>query len=188
MKNKKTFFIIFSFLLLLSFSVCAQSSLSVSAGISKDVNNTDYSFYGIPVSLQWKPSRRQKGAFFIEIDYDFPIAVKGSGNAYTLNPAMPQQVTLIENINASVFAMSIGFRIHLYTNKKKNSFYVNLLPLGISSQNFKVLYKNYDKENYEVMNPDVNSNTAGFVASIAAVYNFHKQKQDWFIMFHIQTP
>jgi hypothetical protein len=188
MENKSIFLVIFSFLLFVSFSANAQSSLSVSTGISKDLNNASYSFYGIPVSVQWKPSKKEKAAFFLEADYDFVFPAKGSGNAYTLDPSMPQEVTLRENIRASLFTLSLGFRIHLYTNKKNNSFYLNLLPIGISAQSFKVNYKNYDKENYEVMNPDVNSHQGGFLMSMAAVYNFHKGLQDEFLMLHIQTP
>jgi hypothetical protein len=188
MKNKNSFLIIFSFLLLFSFSVGAQSSVSVSTGISKDLNNENYSFYGIPVSVQWKPSKKEKAAFFLEIDCDFVFPAKGSGNAYTLNPSMPQELTLPENIHASLFTFSLGFRIHLYTNKKNNSFYLNLLPLGISAQSFKVSYKNFDKANYEVMNPDVNSHEGGLLMSMAVVYNFHKGQQNEFLMLHMQTP
>lgn len=188
MKNKNTFLITFSFLLFFSFSLCAQSSLSVSSGISKDLNNGSYSFYGIPVSVQWKPSKKEKAALFLEMNYDFVFPVKGSGNAYTLNPAMPQEVTLPENIRTSLFTFGLGFRVHLYTNKKNNSFYLNLIPLGISAQPFNVKYKNYDDENYEVMNPDVNSAAGGLVMSIAVVYNFNKGKQDQFVMLHVQTP
>lgn len=188
MKNNITFLIIVTFFLLFSFSVCAQSSLSVSSGISKDLNNPGYSFYGIPVSVQWKPSKKERAAFFLEANYDFVFAGKSSGNAYTLNPALPQEVILAENIRVSLLTFSVGFHIHLYTNKKNNSFYLNLLPVGISTQSFKVNYKNYDKENYEVMNPDVNTAATGLVMSMAAVYNFHKGKQDEFLMLHIQTP
>jgi hypothetical protein len=188
MKNKNTFLIILSFLFLFSFSVSAQSSLSVSTGVLKDLNNANYSFYGIPVSVQWKPSKKEKATFFLEADYDFVFPAKGFGNAYTLNPSMPEEVSLQKNICASLFTFSLGFRIHLYTNRKNNTFYLNLLPVAISVQHFKVRYNNYDKENYEVMNSDVNTDATGFVGSLAAVYNFHNGQQRQFLMFHIQTP
>jgi len=166
----------------------AQSFISLSTGISANINKPNQSFYHIPLSLQWKPSPKENNPFFVEFDYGIPFIAKSSGNAYTLNPSLPAAVNLEETICPNIFTVSIGFRIFLYTNKKNNSFYLNLLPFGISNQNFKVTYKNYDKENYEVLNPDVNKDLTGFVASVAAVYNFHKGKQDMMIMLHLQSP
>jgi hypothetical protein len=188
MKLNTTFLISLAFLISISFSIHAQSSLSLSTGVSVDMNNTNQSFYHIPISFQWKPSSREKAPFFLEFDYDVPLTTKSKGNAYTLNPSLPSEVMLQESIRAYIFTASIGFRIHLYSTKKNNSFYLNLLPLGISNQNYKVTYKNYDKENYEVLNPDVNLNMGGLVMSMAAVYYFHKRKQDMQIMLHAQTP
>lgn len=186
MKFKFIFLIVCVFFIL--GAINAQSFISVSTGISTDLNNNNNSFYHIPVSVQWKPSAEKKFPLFLEINYDIPFTNKGSGNAYTLNPAMSQEVTLPENIRAYIFTMSIGFRIHLFTTKKNNSFFFNVLPLSVCSQNFKVTYKNYDKENYEVLNPDVHLNATGAVMSMAAVYNFHKQKQDMMMMLHLQSP
>lgn len=188
MKIKLSFLLAFIIFLAFSSKVKAQSFLSFSTGISSDLNNVHHSFYHIPFSLQWKPSSRKRAPFFFEFDYDIPFTVKSTGDAYTLNPSLPEKVTLQETIRASVFTASIGFRIHIYTNKRNNSFYLNLLPFGISAQNFKVNYKNFDKENYEILNPDINMNRGGIVTSIAAEYNFHKTKQDMKLMLHIQSP
>ncbi|MEO8821983.1 MAG: hypothetical protein ABI366_00310 [Ginsengibacter sp.] len=178
------------FFLFITFSITtnAQSSISLSTGISTDMNNSNKTFHHIPISLQWKPFADKKSPLFLEFDYDIPLINKRTGDAFTLNESLPQKVTLQENISSSIFTMAVGFRIHLYTNKKNNSFYLNILPVGICSQNFKVSYKNFDKVNYEVLNPDVNSSPAGFVMSMAAVYNFHKTKQDMMLMLHAQTP
>lgn len=165
-----------------------QSFISLSTGISANINKPNQSFYHIPLSLQWKPFPKENNPFFVEFDYGIPFIAKSSGNAYTLNPSLPAEVNLEEAICPNIFTVSIGFRIFLYANKKNGSFYLNLLPFGISNQNFKVRYKNYDKENYEVLNPDVSKDLTGAVASIAAVYNFHKRNPDMMIMLHLQSP
>jgi len=187
MKLTRPFPIILAIFILLSAEGDAQSFVSLSTGISKDINNESRSFYHIPISLQWKPFSGPGSPLFFEFDYDIPFTCKSAGNAYTLNPSLPEKVTLQENIHPYIFTTSIGFRIHLYTNKKNNSFYLNLLS-GFCNQNFKVEYKNYDKVNYEVLNPDINRNAVKLVLSIAAVYNFHKRKQDMLLMLHLQSP
>lgn len=182
-------FIICLFLLsLFATNANAQSFLSVSTGISSDLNNPEHPFHHIPISLMWKPVNEKKSPLFIELDYDIPLPGKGSGDAYTLNPTLPQKITLRENIHPYIFTGSVGFRIHLLNTKDNNSFYLNILPIGICNQNIKVAYKNFDSQNYEVLNPDVNSNETGFVMSIAPVYYFHKTKKDMMIMLHLQTP
>jgi hypothetical protein len=165
----------------------AQSSVSLSTGISKDINNS-ISFYHIPFSLIWKPFRDQKMPLILELDYALPLGKTISGEAFTLNSSLPESVRLNEKISPYIFTLALGFRIHLFTNKKNNSFYLNILPVGISGQNFKVSYKNYDNDNYEIINPDVSSKPGGFVMSAAPVYYFHKAKQDMMLMLHIQTP
>lgn len=187
MKLKFILLLIVLFSIFSPVSTKAQSAISLSTGISMDLNNSNKTFYHIPVSLQWMPFSNPKNPLFFEFDYAIPLASERNANAYTLNPSLPQEVTLQENIRAYLFSISLGFKIHLYTNKRNNSFYLNLLT-GVCSQNFKVDYKNYDKSNYEVLNPDVNLNKGGMVASIAGVYNFHKRKQDMFLMLHVQSP
>ncbi|MEO9020943.1 MAG: hypothetical protein ABI237_13120 [Ginsengibacter sp.] len=187
---KLTTSLLFCFALFILYAVegNAQSSFSFSTGFSTDMNNHHNAFHHIPVSIQWKPSPEKRAPFFIEFNYDIPFAHKGTDNAYTLDASLPEEVTLQKNIRASIFTASIGFRIHLNTDKKNNSLYLNLIPFGLCSQSFKVTYKNYDKVNYEVLNPDVNVNNAGAVVSMAIVYNFHKQRQDMLLMLHAQSP
>ncbi len=164
------------FVSLFSGNANAQSSVSLCTGISKDINNS-ISLYQIPFSLIWKPFRNIKSPLFLEFDYDLPLGSKSTGNAYTLNPDLTQEVTLQEKIMPYIFTASIGFRIHLFTTKKDNIFYINFVPFAICQQTIKVSYKNYDKENYEVLNPDVNSDNGGLVMSVAPVYYFHKAQQ-----------
>lgn len=188
MKHKISFITTILFFVLFSLGVNAQPYVSLASGISKDVNNTNKSFYHIPVSLQWNPFKNKRTPFFFEFDYNIPITNhKGTGDAYTLNPAFPEKVTLQENIRSYIFTVSMGASIHIYTNKKKNSFYLNIL-LGICSQYFKIDYKNFDKANYEVLNPDINLSSGGWVTSIAGIYNFNKSKHDMFLMLYLQSP
>jgi hypothetical protein len=179
--------VIYILLFVFSAKCDAQSFVAVSTGISRDINNGKISFYHIPLSLQWKPLRNIDSPIFFEFDYDIPLNGKSSGDAYTLNPSLPGKVTLLENIHAGIFTGSIGARIHIYTHKKSSSFYLNFLA-GICNQDFKVRYDNYDRVNYEVLNPDVNRSATKFVLSMAGVYNFHGPKLDMFVMLHLQSP
>jgi hypothetical protein len=165
----------------------AQSSFSLSTGLSTDLNNSQ-SLNQIPVSLIWKPFKDKRMPLFLELDYAFPLGSKSSGEAYTLNPALPEKVILTEKISPYIFTVPVGFSIHLFTTKKGNIFYLNVAPVAVCNQTIKVSYKNYDKANYEVMNPDVNSKESGFVMSMAPVYYFHKGKQCMLLMLHLQTP
>lgn len=165
----------------------AQSSISLSTGISTDLNNSQ-SFYQVPFSLIWKPFKDKKVPFFLEIDYALPLGSKSTGDAYTLNPSMPQKVILKETIKPYIFTASLGFSIHLFSTKKSNTFYLNVSPFAICNQTINVSYKDYDKANYEVMNPDVNSKEVGLVMFFAPVYYFHTGKQDMMLMLHLQTP
>lgn len=164
----------------------AQTYVALSTGISKDINNTHKSFYHVPVLLQWEPFPNKENVIFFQFEYDHPLTAKGSGEAYTLNPSLPQKVTLVESVRPFVFTTSLGLSILVYTNKRINTFNLNLL-LGYCYQNFKVTYKNYDKENYEVLDPDVNLNKNAFVLSMAGVYNFNKAK-NMFLRIGVQTP
>lgn len=165
----------------------AQSFLSFSTGISTDINRNRKSFYQIPVSVQWKPGNSRRSPLIFEFDYGIPLITKGSGEAYTLNPQLPERATLTENIRASIFTISVGFQIHLFNNEKKDRLCLDLFPLALSSQYYKINYKNYDKENYEVLNPDLNRNTGGLAIATALIYNFHKN-QDMMAMIRIQSP
>lgn len=188
MKLIYSFFFALCVCIFSSDDINAQSFISLSTGVSMDLNNSNPSFYHVPITLQWKPFKQNHSPFFLEFGYDIPITAKGTGNAFTLNPDLPKELTLEESTRASIFTASIGFRIHVYTNKNNNSFYVNLLPFGFCVQDFVVNYKKYDKENYEVLNPDINLNSGGLVVSMEAAYYFHKRKQDMVIMLRLQAP
>jgi hypothetical protein len=161
----------------------SQSYVAFSSGFSIDLNNKK-TFYHLPVILRMKPFK--KSGFFIEGNYGILFSRQGAADAYTTNPALPEHVVLTETVLPHLFTISLGGEIHLYTNKKsKNSIYLDIAA-GVSSQHFRVNYKNYDKLNYEVLNPDLSTDSSGLVLSIAGVYNFHKQNM--FLMLHVQTP
>ncbi len=163
----------------------SQSFIALSSGISTDLNNKK-TFYHVPVIFRIEPF--QRSGFFIEGNYSIPFSRRSAADAYTAKPSLPGHVVLIETIRPYLYTLSFGGEIHLYTNKEnKNSIYLNL-SAGICSQGFKVKYKNYDKENYEVLNPDVNTDSSGLVYSIGCVYNFHQPKNDFFLMVNLQTP
>ena len=161
----------------------SQSYVAFSSGFSTDLNNKK-SFYHLPIVVRIEPFKRS--GFFIEGNYGIPFLRKGAADAYTINPLLPEHVVLTETIRPYLFTISFGGEIHLYTNKKsKNSMYLDIAA-GVSSQHFRVNYKNYDKLNYEVLNPDLSTDSSGLVLSIGGVYNF--RKQNMFLMLHVQTP
>ncbi len=164
----------------------AQSSIAFSTGISTDLNNSNPSFYHVPLAVRIKPFKRSR--FFIEGNYGLPFSRKTNAEAYTSNPGLPAHVTLQEVLKPGIFTVNIGGEINLYTNRKSNNSIYLDLTIGVSSQHFNVSYKNYDKRNYEVLNPDVSADSSGLEVGIAVVYNFHKSKPDMFVMLHIQTP
>jgi hypothetical protein len=180
-------FLLISIICILSFTAAnAQSFLSFSTGISTDINHNRKSFYQIPVSVQWKPGNSKGSPLIFEFDYGIPLITKGSGEAYTLNQQLPDKETLTESIRASIFTISVGFQINLLNNGKKDMLCLDIFPLALTSQHYKINYKNYDKENYEVLNPDLNRNAGGLAMATALIYNFHKN-QDMMAMIRIQS-
>lgn len=169
----------------MSSNATAQSAISFSTGISKDLNNLNSTFYHVPLAVRIKPFKRSR--FFIEGNYGLPFSRRTNAEAYTSNPSLPAHVTLQEILKPGIFTVNIGGEINLYTNRKNNnSIYIDV-TMGVSSQHFNVSYKNYDKQNYEVLNPDVSTDSSGLEVGIAVVYNFHSLKPDMFVMLHIQT-
>ena len=184
----KSLLYIFSFALInfISNIAVAQSSITFATGGSIDLNNTK-PFYHIPVSLQWMPFHAPQNPLMIEVDYYIPFKRTGIGMAYSANPSLPQQMKLQETINVPMFAISTGASFYLFTTKQESKFFLNLL-LGYCNQNFKVRYVNYDKANYEVLDPDVKKNKSSFVFSFAGVYNFHLPQRDLQLKLNLQTP
>lgn len=178
--------ITFIFILLIFFAshINAQPFIAVSTGISKDLNNKR-PFYTVPVTLRWEPFKRS--SLFIEVTKEIGFNRLTYADAYTVNPQLSEHVVLTEEVSLTTFSIDIGGAIVLYTNKKNNQLTLHV-SLGVSDEHFTVNYRNYDKINYEVLNPDVGKIFSGLYGSIAGVYNFHKGKQDMFIMLRLQSP
>jgi len=171
--------------ILFSLTINAQPFIGLSTGISRDINqNPNYSFYHIPINLQWKPFRRRFNVLFFEANYDIPFAAKGMATAYTVNPSLPQSVTLQEKVAPYVFTGFAGASFRFYVNKHRDIIYINPM-IGICNQNVIVKYKGYDKANYEVLNPDISSNTTDAVGALEIEYKFHN---DLMVIVHMQTP
>jgi len=164
--------------------VSAQSFIALSSGISADLNN-ERPFFGIPITLRWQPFKHS--AFFIEAIQDIGFNRLSKSDAYTANPDLSEHVVLTEEVKHTSFLIGVGGAIVLYTNKRNNQITVDL-STGICSESYTVDFRNYDKVNYEVLNPDVTKPMSGLYASIAMIYNFHKRKQDMFIMLRLQSP
>ena len=171
------------FIIFFTLQLKSQSVVAFSAGISTDLKNTS-PVYMIPVTLRWEPFKRS--GFFIEATQSFGFNRLTKADAYTTSPQLPEHVSLTEAININSLSIGTGGAIVIYTNKKNNRFTLNL-SIGICTEKFKVTYRNYDNENYEVVNPDVSDKRSGLYVSAAGVYNFHKGKQDMFIMLRVQS-
>jgi hypothetical protein len=104
-----------------------------------------------------------------------------------LNPSLPSAIKLQKSITPFIFSESIGKRICLYKNKRNDALCLDLLA-GISNQYFRVVYKNYDKANYDILNPDVNLNVAGLFLAASLVYTIPKKTGSLIIKLNVQTP
>lgn len=169
--------------LFISFILKSQS-ISISTGIAPDANNAGNTFWFVPVKLQWHPFLDEKFSFVM--DYDFGLSKKSTGEAYTTNPSLPGHVQLNERLRTNLLTFGASVAIKLFRAKKnKNLAELSLMPLGYSFQPFKASYKNFDQENYEILNQDVKRNSDGFVMAFGLRYHFDKNK---IISINLQTP
>ena len=175
---------IFIFFTIFSLHINAQSFVGVSTGFSVDLNNKR-PFYIVPVILHAEPF--QYSSFFIEAEYGEGFNRISHADAYTLNPQMPEHLVLTEAVRPITFSIGMGGSIRLYHDKRNNSLKLNLSS-GIGIQNYHVNYRNYDKANYEVLDPDVDKRAGWAIITIAIVYNFHNPAQDMFLMLRFPAP
>ena len=174
--------LLLSVLLFISFTVKSQF-ISISTGIASDANNAGNAFRSIPLEFQWYPFSDAKISFVI--DYDLGLLKKSTGDAYTTNPALPGKVQLNEEMRTNLVTFGASFSVELFRTKSNNLAELSLMPLGYCFQHFKTSYKNFDKENYEILNQDVDRNSNGFVIAFGLKYQFNKNK---IISFNIQPP
>ena len=170
-------------LILSATSLHAQSRLGFSTGIAFDLNNSG-KFKQIPFSLQWTTSATKTGSFIIKADYSIPAAGSSRDSAFTLATGLPPAIAVERKIRNTSFSLLFGYRFILKTNSENNKVFIDFLPIGFSSQSFKVSYENYNNDDYEVINPDVNVKREGLVASIGVCYTL----KDFVFQVHAQTP
>jgi len=180
-----------STLIFLSIFICinstyCQSYVGIGTGFSTDLENPSYNFHYIPVAIQWKSSR-YAGGFILKINEDIPLGAKATDMAYTINPSLPTSIEVQKNIRPYIFTLSAGFRIHLFTDKKKNIFYLDLMPFGLNGQNIHVTYANYDKANYNILNPDEPLNGGGLYVSAAVGCRMSSKKSGWTMELQVQS-
>jgi hypothetical protein len=175
---------------ILSFTAYAQYSVSLSTGISYDIKNAgNYNFFHLPVSLEWSaPMANEHLCFLFKSTYSIAVGGEGADEAYTLNPALPGMVYVQKSIHSSLFLCSIGLRTYFKPNKKKGRFFIDLFPLGLYTQNFLVKYKNYDKTNYDIINPDVGVSYSALAIASSVGYSIPVKKNDLLIEFNANAP
>lgn len=162
----------------------AQSFISFSTGLSYDLQNHP-TFYHVPLTSQFKPFKNNSLIF--EVSYEFPISRKFKANAYTLDPSLPGEITLNDKVAPSLFTVGVGFQIPLYNRNKNPGLYLILIPFAICSENLKVQHGNYDKEKYDILNPNVTRSVTSIAPSASLVFRFGKKEDNMLVQLHVQT-
>ncbi len=143
-------------------------TLGLSTGISFDINNQS-KFKHIPLSVQLLLGESNRGRFIIQAEGNIPIAYKSYDSAYTLQTGLPSSQSIRKEITSRVFTLAFGYRFFVFPGKEGRLF-LDVLPVGYSIQRFKVHYKNYDDDNYEIINPDVDLRASGLVTGFGLGY------------------
>lgn len=170
------------FLLFLSLSGKSQS-VSLATGFGLDANNSGKSLALVPLEVRWHPFSDIPLA--LTINYDKGLSLQKNADAFTLNPDLPEKVILKERYNADIFTFGLTIDIKLFHTKPTDDFIFSVMPLAYSFHHIKVSYKDFDKENYTILNEDVSGSPSGLVSAFGIRYLFKKDK---FIALNIQTP
>jgi hypothetical protein len=155
--------------LLMPYIVLGQNAFSFSSGISLDINN-HAKFQQVPLSVEWQSGRSEKHKLIFRGDVGFPIPNRNYDSAYTLENGLPPAVAIQKSIEDYWYSVSMGVRYFIKTKSEDSRFIVDFFPVGFSQQKFKIHYKSYNKAAYDIINPDVGLNRAGFVFSIGVGY------------------
>lgn len=166
------------------FSLFANSqSVSLSTGFGLDANNQGKSMAFIPVEARWQPL--PDIPMSLTINYDNGLTSHKDAEAFTLNPNLPGNAILKENYRTSLLTFGINIDIKLLSTTSKDEIIFSVIPLAFSCNNTKVSYKNFDKENYTILNEDIDESPSGLAAAFGLRYLFNKNKM---ISLNIQTP
>lgn len=181
--------ILFAFLALQGHS---QHSLIIASGFSTDANKkygSPVTFTHIPFSLQWLPTRFGNRVFpVIKIDYLLPLNKTTTDNAYTLNTALSNEISIRKTYRPFIFNLNTGMRFMVY-QRDKHFFYADALLTAICHQYIKVSYENYDTENYEILNPDISVRKTSIGVGLGLVYRrLLSTRSSVLCMLNIQSP
>jgi hypothetical protein len=163
--------------------IFCQNGLGFSSGLSVDLNNQGR-FRQVPFSLTWIPKQSKKILFIMKADVALPLISKSYDSAYTTSSGLPPAVSVQKNITNHWYSLSLGWRILFKGRSENKQFFIDLCPLGVGQQKFRVVYKKYDNSDYEIINPDVGLDRTGLVASLGAGYNL----KNLFLQIQAQTP
>lgn len=171
-----------SLFFLIQFSLSAQSRFGVSTGFALDINNQGR-FKHIPLSIQWLAGEPDRGQFMVHIEGNIPLIHKSSDSAYTLQAGLAPAIAVPKEIRSNVFYVAMGYRFYFFPNAETKVF-LDVLPIGYSVQRFRVRYKNYNDNQYEILNPDVNLRSSGLTAGIGLGY----ESGPWFARAQVVSP
>ena len=160
-----------------------QARLGFSTGFSIDINNGSR-FQNIPLSVQWLPAKKGNGSFLLKADVGIPLTRRESDSAYTLSAGLPSAIAVEKRLKSHLLTLGVGYRFRVAAKTNGNHYFIDVLPLGLSSQQFKPAYVNFDKTAYDILNPDVELNRTGFVFGCGLGY----QQSNFVAQVHVQTP
>lgn len=166
------------------FSLFANSqSVSLSTGFGLDANNQGKSMAFIPVEARWQPLPDIPVSLMF--NYDNGLTSHKDAEAFTLNPNLPGYTILKENYKTNLLTIGINIDVKLLSTSPSDEIIFSFIPLAYSFHNTKVSYKNFDKENYTILNEDIDESPSGLAAAFGLRYLFNKNKN---ISLNIQTP
>ncbi len=170
------------FLLFLSLPGKSQS-VSLATGLGLDANNPGKTMAFIPVEARWQPIADI--LLSLTINYDRGLGMTKNAEAFTLNPDLPGKVILKEKSNTNIVTIGANIDIKLFNTSSTDELLLTVMPLAYSFHDTKVSFRDFDKENYTILNEDINASKSGLVSAFGLRYLFRKDK---FIALNIQTP
>ena len=145
-----------------SFAASAQKYIEPIVGYQISPKD-QYLFKQLNAGVQWVLLNKKKKPFFLKAMISLPIADKSLDTAYTTNINLPLIQQVQKTIKPYGFLLTIGKRVIIQPSGRYNKFSF-IFSGGIAYQYLKV-ENNYDRKNYELLNPDkTKSRFGGLVA------------------------
>lgn len=177
-----------------------SQQLGLSTGISIDANNHGRNKQ-VPLSLQWIPQQWTNVAIVARLDAALPLGYSREVTAYTLQSGLSPSAPVRETIRNSWMALSIGARLSFPLRNNGRYLFADFIPAGIGTQRFKVNFKNYNRDDYEILNPDTDQKKTGvfvgagfgfvisnFVAQVHAYTPLLASKDDYKLSYKFNAP